>query len=179
MHFIISRCSSSQLSSELPALSSLLLQTLEDFVLPITLDEIQHWWANLLQEGLQDGNKVLFLAHEGQGTDRKLIGCIYLDRYKQPNARHRADARKLMVSGSARRRGVGKALMEAVEHYAKHELGLKLLQLGTQTGSPAEKFFEALGWTKVSTKTPSTWANFSPGWFRSGRCISARWKDYD
>ncbi|KIK65613.1 hypothetical protein GYMLUDRAFT_39094 [Collybiopsis luxurians FD-317 M1] len=153
MDFIISKCSSSQFSAELPALSSLLLEVLKDnfvmyFVLPVTLDEIQHWWTDLLQEGLQDGNKVLFLAHEGQSTDRKLIGCIYLDRCKQPNARHRADACKLMVSDSARRRGVGKALMEALEHHAKHGMGLKLLQLGTQTGSPAEKFYEALGWTK-------------------------------
>jgi ribosomal protein S18 acetylase RimI-like enzyme len=48
-----------------------------------------------------------------------IVGTVQLDLAGQANGRHRAEVIKLMVLSSARRRGIGCALMEAAEAEAR------------------------------------------------------------
>lgn len=64
------------------------------------------------------------------------------------NGRNRAEVQKLMVLHSARRRGLGQQLINALEQAARqHRRGL--LYLDTEAGSAAEAFYRALGYTRV------------------------------
>jgi len=62
------------------------------------------------------------------------------------NARHRAEVSKVMVHRRARRRGVGRALMLALEGHARR-LGRTTLILDTRQGDPSETLYRGLGWT--------------------------------
>src|SRR5438552_3939502 len=65
-----------------------------------------------------------------------------------PNQRHRADVLKLLVHPSARRRGIARAFMAALEAIARDE-GRTLLTLDTVTGSAAELLYRSLGYVVV------------------------------
>ena len=55
---------------------------------------------------------------------------------------------ELLVHRRARRRGVGRALMVAIEGDARR-LGRTTLVLDTLAGHPSETFYRELGWTEV------------------------------
>ena len=63
------------------------------------------------------------------------------------NQPHRADVAKMLVWRSARRRGIGAALMTAAEQVAR-EHAKSLLVLDTASGD-AERLYDRLGWTRV------------------------------
>jgi GNAT superfamily N-acetyltransferase len=63
-----------------------------------------------------------------------------------PNQQHRAAVAKLLVHPDARRRGIAKALMIALEEIARFE-GRTLLTLDTVTGAGAELLYSSLGYT--------------------------------
>ena len=72
---------------------------------------------------------------------------VQLGLVKWPNGRHRADLQKLIVHTEARRRGLGRALMEAVERVAV-ENGRTLLVLDT-AGGGAEELYRSSGWVEI------------------------------
>jgi ribosomal protein S18 acetylase RimI-like enzyme len=76
-----------------------------------------------------------------------VAGTVQLDVDTLPNQPHRATVSKLLVHSSARRRGIGRALMEALERAAAHA-GRWLLTLDTATAD-AERLYERLGWTRA------------------------------
>ncbi len=76
------------------------------------------------------------------------MGTVGLAHPGKPNGRHRAEVVKLIVHRRARGRGLGRALLAAVEHAAA-EAGITLLHLDTQTGSPAERLYRTAGWIPV------------------------------
>lgn len=80
--------------------------------------------------------------------DGVLSGCVTLDLAMPPNQAHRAEVQKLLVHPRARRRGLGRALMIAVETAAMRA-GRSLLTLETRTGDAAEQLYRALGWTET------------------------------
>ena len=61
---------------------------------------------------------------------------------------HRGEITKLLVAPSARRHGIGRALMETAQTRAA-ELGKTLLLLDTETGGLAEQLYLSLGWQEV------------------------------
>jgi GNAT superfamily N-acetyltransferase len=65
-----------------------------------------------------------------------------------PNQQHRGEIAKLLVHRRARRKGVGAALMEAIEERARKS-GFTLLTLDTKRGEGAEELYERGGWTRV------------------------------
>jgi GNAT superfamily N-acetyltransferase len=73
------------------------------------------------------------------------------------NGRHRAEVTKLMVHRTARRQGIGRALMVAVEAEARR-LGRTTLHLDTREGDPSERLYQTLGWQR---------AGAIPRWARS------------
>lgn len=76
-----------------------------------------------------------------------IVGTVQLLLTMPDNQPHRADVAKMQVHRRARRRGVGAALMRAIEAEA-HALGKSLLVLDTVTGSDAERLYTRLGWQR-------------------------------
>jgi GNAT superfamily N-acetyltransferase len=110
------------------------------FVSPFSLAEAADWWRGQLPD--LGAGRILLL---GARVDEALVGTVQLHPSVMPNGRHRAEVAKLLVHRSARRQGVGRALMDAVEAAAR-ERGRTTLVLDTQTGSDAERLYRTLGW---------------------------------
>jgi ribosomal protein S18 acetylase RimI-like enzyme len=80
--------------------------------------------------------------------DTRIVGTVQIDLAVPPNQQHRAEVLKLLVHPSARRRGIARALMIAVEAVAQAE-GRTLLTLDTWTGGNAESLYRSLGYVTV------------------------------
>jgi GNAT superfamily N-acetyltransferase len=131
---------------ELDALASILADAVEGgasvgFVMPFSVTDAATWWRSLLTEVA--AGRVLVV---GAWIDGALVGTVQLHPSSMPNGRFRAEVAKLLVHRSARRQGIGRALMEALEALAR-ERERTTLVLDTQTGSDAERLYRALGWT--------------------------------
>lgn len=113
-----------------------------NFLAGFTHDEAAAFWRGQLP-GIADGGRRLLVADDGT----TLIGTVVLTKAPQPNQPHRADVGKMLVLKAARRRGLGRRLLAAVEALAASQ-GLTLLQLDTQTGSAAEGLYTTSGWTR-------------------------------
>jgi len=73
----------------------------------------------------------------------RIVGTVQLDLEMPPNQQHRAAVAKLLVHPAARRRGIGRALMFALEEIARSERKT-LLTLDTVSGSNAELLYRSL-----------------------------------
>ena len=65
---------------------------------------------------MTDGSLLLWVAHE-QG---RVLGSVQLSLCQKPNGLNRAEIQKLLVLSTARRRGIARLLMQAVEQEAEH-----------------------------------------------------------
>jgi GNAT superfamily N-acetyltransferase len=132
----------------IPELAALLVDAVDggasvNFVAGVTKDEAAGWWSQRIKE-VFDGVITAIVAVEGE----RIVGSVLLIRSTNPNSPHRAEIGKVLVLRSARRRGIGAALMEAAEERARSD-GRWLLVLDTVTGSAAEAMYRALGWTEL------------------------------
>jgi ribosomal protein S18 acetylase RimI-like enzyme len=113
------------------------------FVPPFTTADAEAWWRSLSGD-VSAGRLIVLVAR----ADRRVVGTAQLRLAQFPNARHRAEVAKVLVGTALQRRGIGRALMAAVEEVARGE-ARTLLYLDTETGSEAERFYDAIGWTRV------------------------------
>lgn len=114
------------------------------FVLPLSYDDAGAFWNCKVLPAVQSGVCCVLLARlAGQ-----IVGTVQLDLATPPNQPHRAEVRKLLVHPGARRRGIARALMLAVEDQAR-EAHRNLLTLDTVTGGFAEPLYLSLGYVKV------------------------------
>ena len=90
------------------------------------------------------GETVLLAAK----LDGRIIGTVQLGLDTPPNQPHRADVKKMLVHRSARRSGVGAALMAAVENEAKQR-DRWLLVLDTVPGENGYRLYKRTGWTEI------------------------------
>jgi GNAT superfamily N-acetyltransferase len=109
------------------------------FVLPMTPAKAATFWRRV-GETLERGARKLFIAEEG-GT---IVGTVQLVEPSSENQPHRADVAKMLVRPSARGRGVGARLLEAIERAAR-EGGKTLLVLDTATPE-ADRLYRRHGW---------------------------------
>ena len=116
-----------------------------NFLAGVTSADAAAWWA-ARSAGVAAGTITVFVARDGD----RIIGSTLLERSRNPNSPHRAEIGKVIVHRSARRRGLGRALMKAAEERARNE-GRWMLVLDTVTGSPAAAMYESLGWQTVGT----------------------------
>jgi len=128
------------------ALVALLMDAVEGgasvgFLAPLKRDEALAYWRGVRAE-MDDGLLVL-AAFEGS----RLVGSVQLAPARKRNARHRAEVQKLLVLRECRSRGVGEALMQAIEDEARR-LGRWLLVLDTAT-SAAERLYRRLGYQRA------------------------------
>nr|WP_288256340.1 GNAT family N-acetyltransferase [uncultured Pseudomonas sp.] len=93
---------------------------------------------------MTDGALLLWVAHE-QG---RVLGSVQLSLCQKPNGLNRAEIQKLLVLSTARRRGIARLLMQAVEQEAvPRKRGL--LYLDTEAGSDAEHLYRNLGYSCI------------------------------
>src|SRR5277367_5613321 len=87
------------------------------FVLPFSIDDARRFWIEKVLPGvLSGGRRVLVARFEG-----RIAGTVQLELAGQPNQQHRAEVVKLLVHPDARRRGIARALMSAIEGIARME----------------------------------------------------------
>lgn len=141
-------------------LAALLIDAVEggaavNFLAGVTEDQARAWWAQRVQL-VADGTITAFVARRpAAGDDRAsgedaIVGSTLLIRSRNQNSPHRAEIAKVIVHRSARRRGLGRALMQAAEARARAD-GRWLLLLDTEAGSAADAFYRDLGWQVLGT----------------------------
>jgi acetyltransferase len=133
---------------EQPALIVLLRNVVHDggsvgFLPPLSAEEAREYWESVAV-AVKGGGRLLWVARE----DGAIAGTVQLDLERRANGSHRAELIKLMVHTSARRRGVGRALMLAAQDEARRR-GRRTLVLDTRQGDPSEALYRSLGWSFV------------------------------
>ncbi len=113
------------------------------FLPPISREDAAEYWHSVEKE-LRARSLVLLAVKDEEG----IIGSVQLELTKKPNARHRAEVKKLLVHRRARRKGLGRALMKAVEAQSV-ALGRTLIVLDTRKGDAAEQLYLSMGYTRV------------------------------
>ncbi len=142
----------------IPGLAALLIDAVDggasvNFLAGVTDEETRAWWTERIPQ-IADETITAFVARRPAPRADPDTGCIVgstlLIRSRNPNARHRAEIAKVLVHRSARRRGLGRALMEAAEQRARAD-GRWLLMLDTQAGTAAEALYRSTGWQELGT----------------------------
>ena len=110
------------------------------FMQPHTTADGLEFWRTKVFPDVTAGKRVLFAAYLN-GTP---VGTVQLDIALPPNQPHRCDVAKMIVHSRARRKGIARRLMRALEDHAK-SLGKTLITLDTRTGDNAEKLYASLG----------------------------------
>jgi GNAT superfamily N-acetyltransferase len=103
----------------------------------------ESWWQGRF--GAARVAEILILVAESVPV---VDGTVTLVPAAMPNQLHRADVAKMMVAPHAQRRGVGAALLAAVEDLARAH-GRTTLVLDTISGSTAARLYERGGWERV------------------------------
>jgi GNAT superfamily N-acetyltransferase len=134
-------------ASDLDGLAELLADAIESgagvsFMRGLTVETAREWWRTTIERA--DPRAVILVARDPQG----IVGTVSMHPAWPPNQPHRADIAKLIVHRRARRRGVGRALMAAIEAHA-HAAGFSLLTLDTVRGEAAEQLYLDAGWQRV------------------------------
>lgn len=114
------------------------------FVLPFSHQDAKAFWSGQVLPEVAAGKRSLLIARSGG----KIAGTVQLDLATPPNQPHRAEVKKLLVHPEARRRGIARSLMVAVEVEAR-QARRTLLTLDTVTGGAAEPLYLSLGYLFV------------------------------
>ncbi len=114
------------------------------FVLPFSREDAIAFWRDKVTPAVAAGNCRVLLAR----TAGHIVGTVQADLAMPPNQAHRAEVRKLLVHPAARRRGIARKLMAALEDEAR-ALGRSLLTLDTVTGAPAEALYLSIGYVRA------------------------------
>ena len=113
-----------------------------NFLADLSSADATAFWAGAI-DGVAGGQAVLLVAE----IEARIVGTVMLALAPQPNQQHRADVHKLLVHSSARRRGIGAALLAAAEAEAERR-DRTLLMLDTVKDSDGERLYAAHGWTR-------------------------------
>ncbi|ERH54067.1 hypothetical protein O203_04460 [Ectopseudomonas chengduensis] len=145
MDVTLQRLDSANFANYREGLIVLLLDAVNDgasigFLADLDEGEAADYFAQV-HAAMTDGSLLLWVAHE-QG---RVLGSVQLSLCQKPNGLNRAEIQKLLVLSDARRRGIARLLMQAVEQEAAtRKRGL--LYLDTEAGSDAEQLYRHLGY---------------------------------
>ena len=114
------------------------------FLAPLKPELAAAFWNDMLREAATP-SRVLLIATAENGD---VAGSVQLALGQKENGRHRAEVQKLLVHTRYRHRGLGRRLMNAIEHEAKQR-GLTLLYLDTIEGELAEQLYIKLGYVRL------------------------------
>ena len=113
------------------------------FLSPLKRESAEAFWRDMLRE--VGSSRVMLIATTESG---EVAGSVQLALGQKENGRHRAEVQKLLVHSRYRNRGLGRRLMEAIEHEAQQR-GISLLVLDTIEGELAEQLYLKLGYVRV------------------------------
>ncbi|SNY69911.1 GNAT family N-acetyltransferase [Enterobacter sp. CC120223-11] len=136
------------IAQRLPELTDILVDSVNggasvSFMLPFHPDKAVAFWQKVALSVAAGERTVLAAVQDG-----RLIGTVQLITDLPENQPHRGEVAKLLVHSCARRQGIARLLMEALEGEAKQQ-GKTVLVLDTATGSGAETFYRRCGWEKA------------------------------
>jgi ribosomal protein S18 acetylase RimI-like enzyme len=114
------------------------------FMQPFTVADGLRFWQERIFPEVAKGNRVLFAAYANQ----VVVGSVQLDLALPPNQPHRCEVSKMVVHSRARRRGIARQLMLALEVHAK-SIGRSLITLDTRTGDAAAHLYSSLGFVRA------------------------------
>ena len=112
------------------------------FLPPVSPVDARNYWMSLSAD-LRSGRRVLV----GAFYDGQIVGSGQLSLPPWPNARHRAELQKLLVSAAMQGQGVGTLLMAGL-HTAAIEDGRTLILLNARR-DVAERFYKPLGYKEI------------------------------
>jgi GNAT superfamily N-acetyltransferase len=115
------------------------------FMHPMTLAKAAEFWR-AVADSVARKERALIVAEDADGRVIGTAQAIWAEPENQP---HRADLAKMLVHRSARRLGVGAAVLAAAER-AAFDSGRTLLVLDTASAE-AERLYERQGWQRVGT----------------------------
>ena len=136
------------LNSDVAALGALLHDCVHagasvSFILPFSPGDAAAFWRDRVFPSVDAGTcRVLIARSEGE-----IVGTVQLDLATPPNQPHRGEIKKLLVHPAARRSGIARALMLAIEDEAR-EAKRTLLTLDTASDA-AERLYASLGYVRV------------------------------
>jgi GNAT superfamily N-acetyltransferase len=110
------------------------------FLPPLSREKAKAFWHRAAAD-IGAGKRVLFAAWR----DGTMLGTGMLDLSTAENQPHRAEIQKVLVHPSARRTGLGRQIMRALEQSAT-AAGRTLLTLDTRAGDRGEALYRAEGW---------------------------------
>lgn len=107
---------------------------------PLTREEAENTFYRL-RNALERGELLMWIARGEQGLE----GFVRFELCHEPDGLNRAVIKSLLVHRRARRRGIAKQLITALEKaaLANHR---GLISLDIQAGTPAEAFYRAQGY---------------------------------
>jgi GNAT superfamily N-acetyltransferase len=144
---LIERIGKGASAGDVSGLATLLLDAVDanagiSFLADLTTQEAEAWWRSLLESS--SPRAIILIARDAEG----IAGTVQMQPAWAPNQPHRADIAKLIVHRRARRHGIARALMDAVEREAR-AAGFTLLLLDTCMGGAAEQLYASTGWVRV------------------------------
>lgn len=142
------RLTADQLLRSVDELADLLTHTVNEgasvgFLAPLDRAAAVDWWRGRA-DVLAEGGLAVWAAY---ARDR-IVGTVSLAFPDKPNSSHRAEVVKLMVHREGRGKGLGRSLLATAERAAA-EAGVTLLNLDTETDSPAESLYRSAGWIRA------------------------------
>jgi len=111
------------------------------FILPFPIDDAIAFWERKVVPFVAAGTRRVLIAKRGA----RIVGTVQLELCMPPNQEHRAEVLKLLVHPAARRLGIARALMLALEDVAR-AANRTLITLDTRTGDLAEPLYKSLGY---------------------------------
>jgi ribosomal protein S18 acetylase RimI-like enzyme len=143
---LIQRINAEQATDLLSGLAALLQDAVASgasvgFLPPLSEAQATNFWQDVVA-ALRSEQRILLVAHE----DERVIGTVQLALEGRPNGNHRAEVIKLMVHSTQRHRGIGRALMQAVEEEARRACRTTLV-LDTRQGDVSEQLYRSIGYT--------------------------------
>jgi GNAT superfamily N-acetyltransferase len=132
---------------DIGGLSDVLIDCVEggasvSFMLPISRAKAEAYWHSVLSSAGR-GQRIVLVAENAGG---KIVGTVQVVLDQPENQPHRGDIAKMLVHRTARRQGVGEALLAAAESSALGA-GKTLLVLDTAS-SDAERLYLRGGWQR-------------------------------
>lgn len=131
------------------ALATIMERTVNDgaaigFMQPFSKADGRGFFAEQVFPEVRAGRRRLVMAW----LDGAPVGSVQLIVALPANQPHRCEVAKMMVAPEARRKGVGRALMAAVDEAAR-TAGKRLITLDTRTGDVAEPLYRAAGFVEA------------------------------
>ncbi len=135
-------------AADFAALCALLRDAVEGgasvgYLVPVRDAELHAFWTDTFAE-VRAGRRVVLVARDAG----RIVGGAQLGLAAKPNSRHRAEVQKVLVLRSHRGRGLGTALLRALEPAAR-TVGRTLLVLDTSATGNALGLYSRSGYTRA------------------------------